>query len=76
METVKEEKNMENENIIQIVINKEKGTKYEIIKQPNELYGYKYLEYSKMCNCWIYITREENYTKDAMEKLLNINIEF
>ena len=46
-----------------------------ITKNEKDLYDYELLEYSKICNCWNKIGKYTNFTKEALESWLDINID-
>ena len=57
---------------IKIITNTENGTKYEIIKNDNGTYGYKY--YELCCGAWRFMWGEDNYSKDAIEFDFDIKV--
>ena len=52
-----------------------KEHKIIITKNEKGLYDYELSEYSKMCNCWNKIGKYTNFTKEALESWLDINID-
>ena len=46
-----------------------------ITKNEKGLYDYELLEYSKICDCWNKIGKYTNFTKEALESWLDINID-
>ena len=62
------EKKMEKEYL-------KKEHKIIITKNEKGLYDYELSEYSKMCNCWNKIGKYTNFTKEALESWLDINID-
>ena len=52
-----------------------KEHKIIITKNEKGLYDYELSEYSKMCNCWNKIGKYTNFTKEALETWLDINID-
>lgn len=52
-----------------------KEHKIIITKNEKGLYDYELSEYSKICNCWNKIGKYTNFTKEALESWLDINID-
>jgi hypothetical protein len=51
----------------------ENGQKWEIFKESENNYFYKYYEFISQCG-WKFVTGEDSYTKDAIEWEFDIEI--
>jgi len=59
--------------LIKTIIDNESGKKWEIFKNSDNDYFYKYYEYFNSIE-WRLITSENNYTRDAIEWEFDIQI--
>lgn len=59
--------------LIRTIENKKSGRKWEIYKNGEDNYSYKYFEFFQCCG-WRQYGSEENYTKDAIEWEFDIEI--
>ena len=59
--------------LIKNIIDNENGKKWEIYKESENNYSYKYYEYFKSIG-WRLITSESNYSKDVIEWEFDIQI--
>lgn len=50
--------------------------KFIVSKNERNLYDYSYQEYSEICDCWYNVSRDKDYTKEALEMTLDIVIDF
>ena len=59
--------------LIKTIEDKENGRKWEIYKESENNYSYKYYEYFNSIG-WRLITNEKNYNKDAIEWEFDIKV--
>lgn len=59
--------------LIKTIIDEKAGTKWEISKDGENSYSYKYYELFQSCG-WRYIFGEKDYTKDCIEWEFEIKI--
>lgn len=60
--------------LVKTIENKENGTKFEIYKNGEDDYSYKYFEFFQSCG-WRHTGKEEvNYTKDCIEWKFDIEV--
>ena len=59
--------------LIKTIIDNESGKKWEIFKNSDNDYFYKYYEYFNSIE-WRLITSENNYTRDAIEWEFDIKV--
>ena len=50
--------------------------KFIVTKNEKGLYDYQSQEYSKICDCWVNMSKQKNFTKVALQDWLNIVIDF
>jgi hypothetical protein len=60
--------------IVKEIYNKENDSMYRIYKNNLGLYDVEYLEYSKICNTWNKISKDNNYSKDVIESIFYIKL--
>lgn len=59
--------------LIKTITDNENGRKWEIYKESNNNYSYRYYEYYKAIG-WRLITSENNYSKDCIEYEFDIEV--
>ena len=59
--------------LIKTIIDNENGKKWEIFKNSDNDYSYKYYEYFNSIG-WRFVASDNNYTKDAIEWEFDIQV--
>lgn len=50
--------------------------KFIVSKNEKGLYDYQSQEYSKICNCWVNMSKQTDWNKNTLEDWLDIVIDF
>ena len=50
--------------------------KYIVTRNDKGLYDYQSQEYSKICDCWVNMSKQYGFTRVALEDYLDIEIDF